>query len=345
MAKSVKLADIGERLNVSAVTVSKALSGQKGVSDEMRQKIVDLAEEMGYVKSSEKKKEKGKSHTLGVMVAERYLDEKQSFYWKLYQEIAARATAKNCFTMLEVIGYETEKRQELPKIISGQKVEGMIIMGTFKSEYTEYLMHNVKIPILNFDTGSTQDACDSVVSNNLTGGYRMTNYLFEMGHKKIGFVGTRLVTSSIDERYFGYLRSLMEHGIPWREDWVVDDRDREFGKVDANEKFQLPKDLPTAFFCNCDLSASLMIRKLNGAGYSVPEDVSVTGFDNYVTDQFGEIGITTYEIDTKKMARRAVHIMIHKIEQANYMTGTFMIGGSFIERGSVKRIGPPIPFV
>ncbi|HIU75889.1 MAG TPA: LacI family DNA-binding transcriptional regulator [Candidatus Pelethocola excrementipullorum] len=344
MAKAVKLADIGKRLGVSTVTVSKALSGQKGVSEELRKKIVQLADEMGYVKIRTPEKER-KSYTIGVVVAERYLQENQSFYWQLYQEIAQRSITRNCFTMLEVISYEAEKADELPKIITEEKVEGIIVMGAFKAEYANCLVKKITIPMINLDTTSAGEACDAVVSNNLMGGYKMTNYLFELGHKKIGFVGTRLSTSSIDDRFLGYLKSLMEHGITWKEEWVIDDRDREYGKIDYASKFQLPADMPTAFFCNCDLSASLLIRKLAEAGYSVPGDVSVVGFDNYVADQFGEIGITTYEINTKEMARRAVHILTHKLENSNYTTGMFLLAGNFIERESARQVGPEVPFV
>lgn len=349
MAKTVKMADIGKRLNVSTVTVSKALSGQKGVSEEMREKIIKLADEMGYVRgaaSGERAYNRKESYMIGVIVAERYLEENQSFYWKMYQEISMRVMVKNCFSMLEVISYEVEKKGELPRVVTEQKVDGLIIMGPFKTDYAKKLNSTIKLPVVNLDTmASVGDGSDCVVSNNMMGGYRMTNYLFQLGHRKIGFVGTRLATSSIDDRYFGYLKSLMEHGVDWRDDWVLDDRDREYGKVDSARWFEFPEEMPTAFFCNCDLSASLLIEKLERYGYSVPEDVSVVGFDNYVVDQFGKVGITTYEINTKEMARRAVHIIIHKIENSNYSTGVFMLPGKFIERDSAKQIAPTVPFV
>lgn len=347
MAKSVRLIDIAKRVNVSAVTVSKALSGQKGVSEEMREKIIRLADEMGYVKNSgaQEREGAGKGYTIGVIVAERYLKENQSFYWLLYQEIARRAMTKNCFPMMEVIDFETEKDLVLPKVVTGNKVDGIIVLGAFHLEYARYLMKETQIPVVNLDTTTAGEICDCVVSNNMMGGYQMTNYLFEMGHKKIGFVGTRLATGSIDDRYFGYLKSLMEHGVEWRKDWVLDDRDRESGFVEIETKFVLPEEMPTAFFCNCDLSASFLIKKLEMNGYRVPEDVSVVGFDNYVTDQFGGIGITTYEINTREMAKKAVHILTHKIDNVNYTGGVIMIAGKFIERKSARRIGAPVPFI
>ena len=345
MAKAVRLADIGERLGVSTVTVSKALSGQKGVSEELRRRIIRLAKEMGYVKSMpEDKQEVKTSYTIGVVVAERYLQENQSFYWILYQEISKRAIGKNCFPMLEVISREAEDNREFPKVITEKKVDGLLILGAFSMEYVNHLFSDTGLPMLNLDTTNGWERCDCVVSNNLMGGYRMTNYLFELGHKRIGFVGTRLSTSSIDDRYLGFLKSLMEHGVERRDDWIIDDRSLDDGKIDRT-KFVLPKDMPTAFLCNCDLSAALLITKLEDSGYRVPEDVSVVGFDNYVSDQFAGIGLTTYEIDTKEMADRAVHIIIHKCRNAAYTSGIFMLAGKFIERTSAKRVDQPVPFV
>lgn len=347
MPKAVKLADIAQKLGVSTVTVSKALSGQKGVSEEMREKIKQLADEMGYVKSdgAEKAKER-KSYTIGIAVAERYLGDSPSFYWRLYQELSQSAMRKNCFTMLEVINYEEEQYIRMPKMVTEEKIDAMIVMGTFKVEYAQYLRRNVHLPLILFDTLGNEGEFDSVVSNNMMGAYRMTNYLFDMGHTKIGFVGTRLATASIDDRYFGYLKSAMEHGMEVQDDWLVDDRDRETGISDYTAHYRLPvQNMPTAFFCNNDIAAMVIIRKLTESGYSVPQDVSVVGFDNYINEPFPKIGITTYAINTREMARRAIHILIHKLDNPDYSTGVYMIDGRFIERESARQIGPPVPFV
>ena len=99
MAKAVKLADIAERVGVSTVTVSKALSGQKGVSEEVREKIHSIAEELGYQQpSAARKSQNQKSYNIGILISERFLDKYESFYWQMYQSVATRATAKECFT-------------------------------------------------------------------------------------------------------------------------------------------------------------------------------------------------------------------------------------------------------
>ncbi|PXV89452.1 LacI family transcriptional regulator [Lachnotalea glycerini] len=346
MGRTVKMADIAKKMNVSVVTVSKALSGQKGVSEESRKRILELAAKMGYEKKTKVKDlAKKEIYVLGIVVAERYLAENQSFYWKIYQEIMQKAKQKKSFMILEVVNEEDENECRIPQIIQEEKIDGLIIMGSFRKKYSVFLTSNLGLPLVELDASNVGSACDSVVFNNLQGGYQMTNYLFELGHKKIGFVGTRLATSSIDERFLGYLKSVMEHGEVWKEEWFIDDRDRESGQLNYETKFTLPKDMPTAFFCNCDLTASFMMRKLKDAGYLVPEDISVVGFDDFLSEQFVTIGLTTYAIDMIEMAKRTLHILLHKINNQNYSTGTFVVAGKLIERESAKQIAPPIPFV
>ena len=114
MAKAIKLADIAERVGVSTVTVSKALSGQKGVSEEVREKIRSIAEELGYQQpSAARKSQNQKSYNIGILISERFLDKYESFYWQMYQVVATRATAKECFTMLEVIGMSEEEKKKI----------------------------------------------------------------------------------------------------------------------------------------------------------------------------------------------------------------------------------------
>lgn len=348
MPKRVKLSDIATRCGVSTVTVSKALSGQRGVGQELRKKIIAMADEMGYVKNPPKEDAAPhKTCTIGVVVAERFLTENQSFYWTIYQEISMATVARNAFAILEVVSSSAELGMHLPKVLSEKRIEGLVILGQFRKSYLDYLMSRCSLPYLFLDNLSGVERADCVVSNNVMGGKTMTDYLFSLGHSRIGFVGTRLATSSIDNRFLGYFKSLMEHGVSLREDWIINDRDRESGIVDKEKYFQLPEEMPTSFFCNCDFSASLLICKLEEAGWKVPQDISVVGFDNYVSDQFAGIGITTYGIDTREMAKKAVQILLEKMESpsSQELPGIYMMAGRFILRGSAVHIGDPVPFV
>lgn len=339
MAKAVKLADIAERVGVSTVTVSKALSGQKGVSEEVREKIRSIAEELGYQQPSvARKSQNRKNYNIGILISERFLVKYESFYWQMYQAVATRATAKECFTMLEVIGKAEEESSKMPKLVQERKVDGIIVIGKMMDAYLQHLNTEAGIPVIYLDYYNGREASDSVISNSYYGTYELTYYLYRMGHRKIAYVGTLLATESITDRYFGYQKALLELGLQQKKEWVLDDRHIETGEIDTVTMLQIPKDMPTAFVCNCDLTASFLIKKLKDNGYRVPEDISVVGFDNYLYPGLSDIQITTYEVDLEEMAGRAIHNMISKISNENYKPGIHIVEGHMVLKESVAQI-------
>ena len=339
MAKAVKLADIAERVGVSTVTVSKALSGQKGVSEEVREKIHSIAEELGYQQpSAARKSQNQKSYNIGILISERFLDKYESFYWQMYQSVATRATAKECFTMLEIIGMAEEENGRLPKLVQERKVDGVIVIGKMMDDYLQHLNTEAGIPVIYLDYYNGREASDSVISNSYYGTYELTYYLYRMGHRKIAYVGTLLAMESITDRYFGYQKALLELGLEQKKEWVLDDRHIETGEIDTVNMLQIPKDMPTAFVCNCDLTASFLIKKLKDNGYRVPEDISVVGFDNYLYPGLSDIQITTYEVDLKEIAKKAVYNMISKISNENYKPGIHIVEGHMVLKESVAQI-------
>lgn len=339
MTKSVKLADIAARLNVSTVTVFKALSDQKGVSEEMREKIKKLAQEMGYKSPSESKMRKDKkSYNIGVIISERYLDQQESFYWKMYQEVVTKAVSKGCFTMFEILNHKNEQGLEMPKLLAEDKVDGLIVIGLLKDDYLSMLEEKIKKPFVYLDFYDRKYDCDAVVTDNYYGMCKLTNYLFDMGHTRIGYVGTLLYTNSITDRYFGYCKALLEHGQKIREDWIIDDRNMDNGMRDNGFAFKLPDEMPTAFVCNCDTAAGAFAEALKEKGYRIPEDVSLVGFDNYLYPGVSSLGITTYEVDIKEMARKTIHKLLKKMESGHYKQGISVVEGHMVLKESVKRL-------
>lgn len=340
MAKAVKMADIAKVMGVSTVTVSKALSNQKGVSEQLRAKIKDKAEEMGYKTASALYKERSRvraSYTIGVIVSDRFLDKYESFYWKMYQEVATEAVQKGCFTMLEVLQTEDEKQLVMPKLLHEKKAEGLIIIGRLHQDYLDRLMKRADIPIIFLDFADKNGIYDAVISNSYFGMYVMTNYLFDMGHKDIGFVGSVFVTDSITDRYFGYVKSLCEHGIEVDKEWVLDDRDPQTGRSDEGFEWRLPAKMPTAFVCNNDVAAAMLVNKLEQEGYRVPQDISVVGYDNYQPPGLCNVRITTYEVDMQEMARNAIQNIIRKISKESYKQGVTIINGRIVYKDSVEK--------
>lgn len=339
MAKAVKMADIAKEMGVSTVTVSKALSDQKGVSEELRIKIKKKAEEMGYKSTSTKYRERsgnGASYTFGVIVSDRFLAKYESFYWNLYQEVATAAVQKGCFTMLEVLRAEDEESLVMPRLLSEKKADGLIIIGRLQKKYMDRLTEQMALPFILLDFVDPNTDYDSVVSNSYFGMYRMTNYLFDRGHEKIAFVGNVHYTDSITDRYFGYVKSLSEHGLEVRKDWVLNDRNPETGRSDEGFTWELPEDMPTAFVCNNDVAAANLVSELERHGYRVPQDISVVGYDNYQPPGLCDVRITTYEVNMPEMAKQTVKNLIRKISGESYRRGVIIVDGRIVYKDSVN---------
>lgn len=332
MAKEVKMKDIAERLNVSTMTVSKALSGKPGVSDTLRERIKQLALEMGYVLPKADKAEAKKSYNIGVLLAEFYTEKYVTFYWKLYQKINMLAVKQNCFAMLEILSGEDEKNLTVPKLLCEKKVDGLLVLGYIESDYLKMLDNCSSIPIVYIDFYDDKVNEDSVISNSFYGTYQITDYLFRKGHREIAFVGTLFSTKSITDRYLGYEKAMIEHGEKIRDEWIVPDREEEREKYAS---LTLPDEMPTAFVCNCDLTASLLIKNLQEKGYKVPEDISVVGYDDYLYPELCNVGITSYGVNMELMAMRGIEILFNKLEGLPYQKGLHIIDGYLIERESV----------
>ncbi len=339
MAKAVKLADIADKLGVSKVTVSKALSGQKGVGEDLRRKIIDLADEMGYKSPSAIKNNKyAKSYNLAVIIQEKHFDKYDSFYMQMYKQVNAKALSKSSYTMLEVVSQQMEDKGELPRLIQDEKVDGIIIIGMFATSYLRLLKAKAKVPIVYMDFIDENEPEDSVISDSFYGSFMLTNYLYDCGHTRIAYVGTLLSTDSITDRYLGYVKALMEHGKGIDDIIVINDRDINKAAQFAPELLKLPKKLPTAFVCNCDKTAGVLIKRLEMDGYKIPDDISVVGYDNYIFPGTVDVDITTYEVDIKEMARQAVNIVIAKISGETYRSGTRIVEGRMVIKNSVRKI-------
>lgn len=328
----ITLKDIADSVGVSIVTVSNALSGKKGVSDSVRNRVVKTAEAMGYDFGKYRQKEKGLR--IGVIVSDMYLEIGVSFYWAMYQQVACAASKNQGVTVLEVLGRDPEERRRLPRMIQEDTIDGLIIIGWMAREYIDYLVSSVKIPVVLLDFAVRGLKCDSVMSGNFVGMYKMTRYLVEKGHRDIAYVGSILANENIMDRYYGYRKGLEEAGIDLREEWILEDRDINTGEVHV----ELPKTMPTAFVCNSDLTAGYLYEELSKKNYRVPEDISIVGYDNYLFGNSFADKITTYNVDMHQMASQAVKLLVEKIRGKEKYYGIRYVDGAVVERSSVKTL-------
>ena len=214
--KSVTMSDIAKAMDISTVTVSKALGDKDGVSDELREKIKQKANEMGYRFSyTSKSSKEGFTFNISIVVAKHFINDASAFYWVMYRHIVELLQKQNYYGILDVISESDQANRSMPNSVSDKKVDGVIVLGQFDDEYVSELL-DLDIPVVFLDFYSSDNRTDTILSDSFFGSYMLTNYLINAGHRNIGFLGTITSTSSIQDRYLGYYKALLEKGIPLR---------------------------------------------------------------------------------------------------------------------------------
>ncbi len=340
--KAVTMSDIARSMNVSTVTVSKALGDREGVSDALREKIKQKASEMGYkLRTSEREPRDGSTYNIGIVVAKELISDSSAIYWTVYKDLIEIFRKHNYYGMLEVVEDTVRERSDssrrdqssdVPNSIRDRKVDGIIMLGQFSDEFIDKLSPYF-IPTVFLDYYGNRD--DTVIPDNFYGAYTLTSHLISNGHRRIAFLGSHNAGGYVTDRYLGYYKALLENRIALRSDWTIPDRDRN-GSI--FKLFTLPEEMPTAFVCACDETAFRLVDQLSASGIRVPTDISVVGFENHTFATMCRPNLTTVDINVFRMAEEAADILLKKIRDGSYKRGRTLVSGSLVRRDSVRNL-------
>ena len=300
--KNVTMSDIANAMNISTVSVSKALGNREGVSDELREKIKRKAHEMGYSLSTGSRSPKdGFTHNIAIIAPKNFINEPSAFYWTIYKHIVELLQQENYYGMLEVVNDSLQ----------------------------------FYVPIVFIEYYGNRENTEIVLSDSFFGSYQITSYVISNGHKKLGFLGSAEGSPFVRDRFLGFYKALLEKNIPLRDEWIIRDRN---SSGELYKTFTLPDELPSAFVCSCDESAFNLINQLRAENCVVPRDISITGYDNQIYSSMTTPHLTTVDINCVKMAKEAVDIILKKIHDKNYFRGRTLITGKLVIRDSVKNL-------
>lgn len=327
---NVTMRDLGKRLGVSAVTISKALAGKSGVSEEMRQKIIRLADELGYVNPNAQANHKAAGLDVGILIPANFFSN-DSFYAMLYKELVQSLTEAGHFGLLELVAPEMQANMILPNLLRNRRMDAIILLGQPTRAYTELLVSQ-PLPVVCMDFFDTTIKADMVVGDSAGGTAGLTQHLIEMGHRDIAFYGTVKATSSIMERYLGYMAAMMSNDLPVRPEYLIPDRD-ERGTL---MPLALPENRPTALVCNCDWAARWAIDQLRQQGLRVPEDISIVGYDDCDYTPPTVPALTTYRVNMKDMCQTVVQLLADRCAGSQKPRCRVVVGGEGVCRDSVK---------
>lgn len=320
--KKVSMQDIATQLGISKMTVSKCFKDSEDISEDTKQTILGKAREMGYEYRRRIK------YRIAVLFSEVYFEPNEKFYNGLYKRLQELEWVNSMKFSLIYVSREDERNNMMSKSV--EENDAMMLLGQFSKKYVLYLLSKGK-PVVCLDFQYRGVEADSVISDSYQSSYNLTSHMIEMGHRKIAFVGNLNYTNSVNDRYLGYYKALLEEGIDMIPHYRIDDRD-DRGILEC---FLLPEDMPTAFVCNNDHVAYLLIRQLKKSGFRVPEDVSVAGFDDVLYSEISDPPITSVHVQRRFMAEQAVLLMKRRFLHPDARPRTITIDCSIRYRESV----------
>lgn len=326
--KKVSLETIAKQLNVSAVTVHKALKNQSGVSPELRKKIIDLADELGYVRPNLA----SALNFVYIIQKDFLLSASEQYYTVIYYHLnqeCAKTGSKLHFVVHDRL---TATMANLRSLSQESAIDGFFISGQIEKALLAEI-DKLKKPVVCIDFFSSDFPFNYVYVDNYYAGYTLTKYLITHGHKQICFVGDIKFSNAIADRYFGYLRALNKFDLSAEGLHINSNPER----IAAMPEFDFCR-FPTAFICHCDRAASVLYARLEKTGRHIPDDVSVISFDNTEICQVLSPQLTSFGVDKKVFAAQAFDQMQHSLNKRSGDLNYVKLNLSLYERDSVKTL-------
>lgn len=342
----VKLKDLADELNISVAAVSMAINGKKGVSDETRLEVLELAGSKGYIvkeKSLLNSQQECKSSCYikllrikkhGLVVAD------TAFFAKLIEGIEEE-TKKFYYELVVSNINLTEMTTEWVEIENNSEMIGVIILATELDETDLEILTMLNKPFVVLDSYMPNKDWDCILMNNRQAARLGVRYLVEQGHKRIGYLKSNMNIYNFSERYNGYLEVVNENKLDIiTKDLIGLEPTIEGAYRDMDKYLQSisKKDLPTAFMADNDLIAVGAMNALLSNGYKVPVDVSIIGIDDMPCGTIVIPNLTTIRIYKKEIGRLAVDRLISHYETAEKISKKIEINTRLVIRQSVFNI-------
>ncbi|MDR2103822.1 MAG: LacI family transcriptional regulator [Treponema sp.] len=296
--------DIAKKTGFSPPTVSRALSGSGTLSERTRSLIRETAKEMGYVPNLTARTLSTRcSHLIGIINANLY--QVDVFSPPIYNNILGGFKQ-----VLETQGYDMLLLSRF--LENYRNIDGILIMSIHLNDY-ERLLHD-KHPCVSVNDSLPK--ITQVVTANYRGAKTAVQYLIDLGHRKIAYIGgqSSLVSKATLERQQGYQDCLEENNIPLKPSLIEStDSWQALSGFDAVKRLLRRAPDITAIFAASDALAYGAIKAMHAENIKIPEDVSIIGFDGDVLGEYINPALTTMKQDAILIGQTAGELMLKKI--------------------------------
>jgi LacI family transcriptional regulator len=310
--RKVTIRDVAEAAGVSPAAVSKVLNNGYGVSPDMRERVTNAAQSLGYRPKLAARALRGRSYTIGVLLA----DVASPFAPTIVEGIQEDLEGTPLQILLGPGGATSERQQLSIEAMVDRQMDGLILIApNVPSQWLEELAETVPTVVIARHGGGQN--YDSVVDDDVVGAVLMVEHLIGLGHRRIAHISHpigRLRRPSVlshTAREDGYRMTMTKHGL---EPEVTVGSYTDQGGFDAAMVILNRPDRPTAVFAGADTAALGVLRAADDLGLRVPEDLTVTGYDNAPVGAVPQISLTTVDHSGKLIGTTSSRLLRERLE-------------------------------
>ncbi|MBM7570816.1 LacI family DNA-binding transcriptional regulator [Aquibacillus albus] len=338
---AVTIKDVAKKANVAPSTVSRVISDSPKISEKTKRKVRKVMEEMGYhINLNARVLVQQSSKTIGIVMKNSTSESlNSSFLPEVVQGISALCRKHDYSISLITGDSEDDIYKDAVQKVRGKRVDGMIILYSKEDDkVVPYLMESgipfvvLGKPVAGFNKITFVD------NDNIHAAREATEYLINLGHEKIAFIGDDSEYEVAKARFEGFNQAMISNGLAIHESYIKFFRfNPEYGKKATRELINL-EDRPTAIVITDDLDALIVLSAIRDMDLRIPDDISIISFNNSVISRIASPPLTSVDIQIYELGYESARCLIEEIKEPSKVKKSVIIPTVIEERESCKPV-------
>ena len=338
---AVTIKDVAALAGVSPSTVSRTCKNNPSISEETKERVRKAMAELGYEPNFQASNLASQnSRTIGIILPASAKEVyENSFYLEAIQGISHYCNGRQYMTTIVTGQDEAEILDAVRSMSRSGKVDGFIILYSKKDDpVIDYLFNEGLLYILIGKATQYTNQTIYIDNDNLLAGREAAEYLYQLGHRRIAYLGSDSSLMFSADRKAGYQLALASHQLPVRPEYCVEVKNVSENNEEAIRGLLMQKDRPTAILVSDDILAVSLERVCLENHLAIPEDLSIISFNNSLFARLTSPQLTSIDIGAGQLGSEAASQIINHIENPNLLATKIIVPYHLIERDSCCKI-------
>lgn len=340
MKVSVTIKDVAREANVAPSTVSRVISDSPRISERTKRKVRKVMEELGYhINYNGRVLVSQSTQTIGIVtkVSSDHSFE-NPFFSELLRGISDACHERDYSIYLTTGNTEETIFQDVVKMVQGKRVDGVIVLYSRKDDKVVPYLRECEFPFVVLGKPFDRPGETMFVDNdNVQSSKDITNYLINLGHERIGYIGGSSRYEVARDRMEGFRKAMTENGLEIHENLLKNIQAVKPDPDELVEEFMNVPEPPSGLVITDEYIASTVMRVLSTKGMKIPEQMSVVGFNNTIISRLASPPLTTVDTQSIQLGHESARNLIDLLKRPDMIRKSVIIPTIIIERESCAK--------